>query len=117
MALETEGRELDAERVHAGVSAVFADPGRGTYYLALRGEEPLGALLITHEWSDWRNGVFWWIQSVYVVPSSRRQGVFRELYRSVLERARSSPDVCGLRLYVDQENRSAQQVYLDLGMH
>ena len=116
MALETEGRELDPERVRAGVEAVFADPSRGTYWLALRGEEVLGGLLITHEWSDWRNGTFWWIQSVYVVPHARRSGVFRQLYEHVAARARANPDVCGLRLYVDHENRSAQDVYRKLGM-
>ncbi|NOT30754.1 MAG: GNAT family N-acetyltransferase [Planctomycetes bacterium] len=117
MAQETEGRALDPSRLRAGVEAVFAEPSRGTYYLALQGEEPLGGLLVTSEWSDWRNGVFWWIQSVYVVPSARRQGVFGQLYRHVLERARANPEVCGLRLYVDHENHAAQAVYRQLGMH
>src|SRR5262245_51786651 len=117
MAQETEGRELDLARLRAGVEAVFAEPSRGTYYVALRGEEALGGLLVTSEWSDWRNGVFWWIQSVYVVPSARRQGVFRQLYQHVLERARGNPEVCGLRLYVDHENHGAQEVYRQLGMH
>ncbi len=117
MAQETEGRGLDPARLRAGVEAVFAEPARGTYFLALRGDEPLGGLLVTTEWSDWRNGVFWWIQSVYVVPAARRQGVFRQLYRHVLERAQGNPEVCGLRLYVDQQNRAAQEVYRELGMH
>lgn len=116
MARETEGRELDEARLRAGVEGVFADPGRGAYYVALAGEEVLGALLITFEWSDWRNGVFWWIQSVYVVPGARRHGVFRQLYEHVLERARVHPEVCGLRLYVDHENQRAQEVYAKLGM-
>ena len=116
MAQETEGKELDPERLRAGVEAVFADERRGTYTLALRGEEALGALLTTYEWSDWRNGAFWWIQSVYVVPSARRQGVFGQLYRHVLERARANPEVCGLRLYVDHENTRAHEVYRKLGM-
>src|SRR5262245_44745197 len=116
LAEESEGRALDPERLRAGVGAVFADPSRGTYYLALRGEEVLGGLLITSEWSDWRNGAFWWIQSVYVVPAARRQGVFRQLYEHVLARARANPEVCGIRLYVDHENRPAQQVYTRLGM-
>src|SRR5262245_55615608 len=116
LARETEGRELDLPRLRAGVEAVFAEPARGVYHVALRGEEVLGALLVTTEWSDWRNGVFWWIQSVYVVPSARRQGVFRQLYQHVLARARANPEVCGIRLYVDHENRSAQQVYTRLGM-
>ena len=117
LAQETEARALDPVRLRAGVEAVFAEQTRGTYYLALEGEEPLGGLLVTSEWSDWRNGVFWWIQSVYVVPAARRRGVFRRLYAHVLERARANPEVCGLRLYVDHENRSAQEVYRQLGMH
>lgn len=117
MALETEGRALDPVRLRAGVEAVFTEPSRGTYYVALRGEEPLGGLLVTSEWSDWRNGTFWWIQSVYVVPSARRQGVFRQLYQHVLGRARANPEVCGLRLYVDHANQAAQEVYRELGMH
>jgi ribosomal protein S18 acetylase RimI-like enzyme len=117
LAQETEGRELEAPRVRAGVEAVFADPGRGLYHVALRGDDVLGALLVTREWSDWRNRAFWWIQSVYVVPAARRQGVFRKLYEHVLERARNDPEVCGLRLYVDHENERAQAVYRQLGMH
>ncbi|MEQ1895343.1 MAG: GNAT family N-acetyltransferase [Planctomycetota bacterium] len=116
MARETEAKELDPERSKRGVEAVFAEPARGLYYAALRGEELVGALLLTSEWSDWRNGVFWWIQSVYVVPSARRSGVFRALYAYVLERARADPDVCGLRLYVDRDNQRAQAVYTELGM-
>jgi GNAT superfamily N-acetyltransferase len=116
LARETEGRELDPELLRRGVSAVFEDPSRGAYVLAVQGEEALGGLLLTKEWSDWRNGVFWWIQSVYVVPRARGWGVFRMLYEHVLERARSSSDVCGLRLYVDHDNRRAQDVYLALGM-
>lgn len=116
MARETEGKELDPERSHLGVAAVFADPAKGTYHVALRGEELVGALMLTSEWSDWRNGVFWWIQSVYVVPAARQTGVFRALYDHVLERARANPDVCGVRLYVDADNRRAQEVYTRLGM-
>ncbi len=116
LARETEQRELDPEVVRRGVGAVFEDPARGSYVLAMRGEEPVGGLLTTPEWSDWRDGVFWWIQSVYVVPSSRRQGVFRRLYEHVLERARAARHVCGVRLYVDRENAAAQAVYRALGM-
>ena len=117
LARETEDRELDPVRLKKGVEAVFADAARGTYYVALRGEELVGALLVTTEWSDWRNGVFWWIQSVYVVPGARRSGVFRRLYEHVLERARAVPEGCGLRLYVDHDNQRAQDVYRRLGMH
>jgi GNAT superfamily N-acetyltransferase len=116
LARESEGRELERERLEAGVAAVFADPTRGTYHVALRGDEIVGALLITHEWSDWRNGVFWWIQSVYVVPEARRQGVFQQLYAHVLERARARREVCGLRLYVEHGNERAHAVYEKVGM-
>jgi ribosomal protein S18 acetylase RimI-like enzyme len=116
LARETEDRELEPDRVRAGVEAVFADPSRGTYYVALRGDDILAALLVTYEWSDWRNAVFWWVQSVYVVPPARRAGVFRCLYEHVLARARADPGVAGLRLYVDHANAGAQAVYERLGM-
>jgi ribosomal protein S18 acetylase RimI-like enzyme len=117
MARETEGRELDPARLRAGVEAVFEQPTRGRYHLALEGEDPVGGLLLTSEWSDWRAGVFWWIQSVYVVPGARGRGVFRRLYETVLEAARADPEVCGLRLYVEHENHAAQEVYRRVGMH
>ena len=116
LARETEKRELDPVRLRAGIEAVFEDPARGSYWMALRGDELVGALLVTSEWSDWRNGVFWWIQSVYVVPAARRSGVFRALYGHLVERCRANPQVCGLRLYVDQDNRRAQDTYRQLGM-
>ncbi len=116
MARETEDKELDPVQLRAGVDAVFADASRGRYVLALSGGEPVGALLLTYEWSDWRNGVFWWIQSVYVTPGARGKGVFGALYRHVESEAREAADVCGLRLYVDLENERAQRVYEALGM-
>src|SRR5215475_7768815 len=97
LAFETEMRRLEPERILAGVRALLSDPSKGTYYVAetQQGGKPVvaGQLLITYEWSDWRNGSFWWIQSVYVVPSARRQGVFRQLYAHLLERARANPEV------------------------
>jgi ribosomal protein S18 acetylase RimI-like enzyme len=72
--------------------------------------------MITYEWSDWRNGNFWWIQSVYVRPDARGRGVFRRLYQAVEEAARKSGESCGLRLYVEGENERAQRVYEGLGM-
>ena len=116
LAKETEGVELDPERVRAGVEAVFAEPSRGTYWMALRGEEPLGGLLVTSEWSDWRNGNFWWIQSVYVVPGFRRRGVYRRLYRHLQAEAAKKRAVCGFRLYVERDNRRAQATYRANGM-
>jgi GNAT superfamily N-acetyltransferase len=116
MALETEGKRLDPEVLAAGVAAILNDPLRGTYYLAEHGGEVVGQLSITLEWSDWRNGWFWWIQSVYVREDARRHGVFRALYDRVYQAARDDPSVIGLRLYVERENLSAQQTYAGLGM-
>ncbi len=116
MAEETEGLSLDRVRLRAGVDAIFADPHRGVYYVALDGETIVGQLMITYEWSDWRNGTFWWIQSVYTRKEYRGKGVFRALYRSVEQLARTRADVCGLRLYVEDHNTRAQQTYSALGM-
>ncbi len=115
MASETEDKPLDRATVHAGVRGVFDDPGRGFYLIAERGDERVACLLVTYEWSDWRNGPFWWIQSVYVIPAARRQGVFRAMYVDIERRARAAGAV-GLRLYVEQENTRAQQTYQSLGM-
>lgn len=116
MAAETESVTLEPGRVLAGVKAVFEDPSRGWYLVAAAGERVVGQLMITHEWSDWRNGDFWWIQSVYVHPDYRRRGVFRMLYANLLDRARQDPGVCGVRLYVEEENHRAQRTYEKLGM-
>jgi GNAT superfamily N-acetyltransferase len=117
MALETESLQLDPGRVLPGVQAVLGDSGKGFYFVAESDGQIAGQLMVTFEWSDWRNGTFWWVQSVYVRPASRRQGVYRRLYKRLREEAESRPDVCGLRLYVSSENRAAQQVYSNLGMH
>jgi GNAT superfamily N-acetyltransferase len=116
MALETERKVLDRDVLTRGTRAVFDDARRGFYLIAERGDERVGCLLITFEWSDWRNGDWWWIQSVYVVPSARRTGVFRALYAEVERRARATPGVIGLRLYVERENTRAQHTYRSLGM-
>ena len=117
MAEETEGKILDAARVADGTRAVLQDERKGFYLLATRGDAVIGQLMITYEWSDWRNGDFWWIQSVYIVPEERRKGVYRALYDYVAAMARKTENVCGVRLYVEQENRSAQQTYQSLGMN
>lgn len=116
MADETEDKTLDPETVRAGVQALFDDPARGFYLVAVRDEEVVGSLMITPEWSDWRNGVFWWIQSVYVRPEARRTGIYRALHHAVRERAEVSDDVCGLRLYVERSNEAARETYEALGM-
>ncbi len=116
MAWETERKRLDRDVLARGTAAVFADPARGFYLVAERAGHPVGCLLVTREWSDWRDGDWWWIQSVYVVPSARRSGVFRALYAEVERRARATPRVIGLRLYVEDGNTNAQATYAALGM-
>ena len=103
LARETEHFELDMPRLLRGVNGMFDEPTRGFYLLAQINNEIAGQLMITCEWSDWRNGVFWWIQSVYVVPDARRGGVYRALHAWVERQARRIPGVCGLRLYVDRD--------------
>jgi GNAT superfamily N-acetyltransferase len=115
MAWETEQKALDPVVLERGVTAVFDEPRRGFYLVAERGNEPLGCLLVTYEWSDWRAGDFWWIQSVYVAESARREGVFRQLYEEAKQRAALAGAV-GLRLYVETENERAQRTYAGLGM-
>lgn len=115
MAWETEQKRLDPQVLLRGVTAVLDEPRRGFYLMAERDGQAVGCLLVTYEWSDWRNGDFWWIQSVYVAPEARRGGVFRTLYGDVAQRAKQAGAV-GLRLYVETENVRAQQTYRELGM-
>ena len=117
MALETEGMALDALVVGPGVAAVLADDSLGFYLVAEIDGHQAGQLMVTYEWSDWRNGLWWWIQSVYVRPDFRRRGVYSALHRHVEGAARAAGGVCGLRLYVEQENTRAQRVYQSLNMH
>ncbi len=116
MAEETEGRALDQGKIAPGVAALLADRNKGRYWVAECGGEIVGQLMVTYEWSDWRNGTLWWVQSVYVHPAFRRKGVFSALYRHVESLASAEPDVCGLRLYVEQNNTRAQRTYEKLGM-
>ena len=116
MALETEGKTLDESLISAGVDAVFADPGKGFYLVAETGGTVVGSLMITYEWSDWRNATFWWIQSVFVDADYRRRGVYTAMHDHVLTQARESDDICGVRLYVERSNHVAQQTYKRLGM-
>jgi len=120
MALETEGRRLDLDRLHLGTIALFESPARGFFIVAEQEQgdrrQLLGQLMVTYEWSDWRNGAFWWIQSVYVDPAWRRQSVFRRMHETVMATAKTSPNVCGVRLYVEDSNRAAQAVYRRVGL-
>jgi GNAT superfamily N-acetyltransferase len=117
MALETEEKILDPDVLAAGVAAVFDEPGRGFYLVAESDGAIAGCLMITFEWSDWRNGNWWWLQSVYIDPNFRRRGVFRALYAEIERRAGITPGVVGVRLYVERDNTRAQQTYASLGMH
>ena len=116
MALETEGKRLLPEVIGAGVRSLLRNPQAGFYVVAEEHNQVVAALMITNEWSDWRNGTFWWIQSVYVRPEFRRQGVYRQLYRHIQKLAKANPRVCGFRLYVERDNRRAQKTYRSLGM-
>lgn len=116
LARETEEKELNRAQIEPGVKAVLGDLNRGVYYLAEQDGKVIGQLMITREWSDWRNGWFWWIQSLYVIAESRGQGIFKALYRHVESEAAKAGEVRGLRLYVDEDNQRAQDVYARLGM-
>ncbi len=117
MARETEELELDREILTRGVHAVFATPSLGRYFIAESDGTVAGSLMITYEWSDWRNGMVWWIQSVYVTPEHRRRGIYAGLYAHVRAMVDAAPSIRGIRLYVDDRNRSAQEVYTRLGMN
>ena len=115
LAAETESKTLDPTTVQRGVTALLQAPGRGRYFVAEVDGQIVGQLMHTFEWSDWRNGDIWWIQSVYVHADYRRQGVFRALARHLELLARDAVDVVGIRLYVERENARAQQTYSSLG--
>ncbi len=117
MAQETEGKALDPARLRAGVDAVVADSRHGFYLVAEADGANAGCLMITYEWSDWRNGQWWWLQSVYVPEEFRRRGIFRALHAEAERRARATSGVIGLRLYVERDNVDAQSTYARLGMH
>ena len=116
IALETEGKTLHEPTLRAGLSAALADPHKGFYTVAEIDGRVVGHLLVTFEFSDWRNGFYWWVQSVYVWPEFRRAGVFRQLFEHVRDRALADSGVIGLRLYVERDNLRAQQTYAALGL-
>jgi len=116
MALETEHLTLDISRLLLGVQGLFDNSDKGFYLVAEHNGSVVGQMMITYEWSDWRNGVFWWIQSVYVLPEYRAQKIYRTLYEYAVALAKEQKDVCGLRLYVEKENERAHHVYEKLGM-
>ena len=117
MAAETENLTLDRKVVDKGVSTIFSDPGKGFYLVAREGNKVIASLMITFEWSDWRAKTVWWIQSLYVIPEKRRQGVFRRMFDWLAERMGQDDSIGGIRLYVDKTNLAAQKVYEELGMN
>ena len=116
MAQETEEKALDLETLRRGIAEMLEDDSLGFYLVAEADGAPVGQLMVTTEWSDWRNAHFFWLQSVYVKPEYRRQGVFRHLYEYVERQARESGNVCGIRLYVERTNTRAQEAYVNVGM-
>jgi ribosomal protein S18 acetylase RimI-like enzyme len=116
MADESEDKGLDVPTLTRGVSHLLAHPAEGFYLIAERSGQVAGTLSVTYEWSDWRAGRFWWIQSVYVVPAHRRSGVYRALHAHVRELAMADPQACGLRLYVERDNTGAMATYRSLDM-
>ena len=116
MAQETEGLDLNRDVVSKGVCCVFQEPARGTYWVGEEKGEIVAVLLAIPEWSDWRNGTVLWIHSLYVVPEARGRGVFKKLYLNLKRQVEKSPELVGLRLYVDKQNKSAQKIYEKLGM-
>ena len=117
MAWETERYKLEIETVTKGVSKVFECKSLGNYYVAQVNEKVVASLLTTFEWSDWRNGTVLWIQSVYVKKEFRKQGIYANMYKHILDMVSQDTSLCGIRLYVDKTNTLAQEVYKNLGMN
>ena len=116
MAQETEGHLLDENIISEGVESILNDSTKGYYYVACTEGKPIASLMITYEWSDWRNGNIWWIQSVYVDVDHRGKGVYRKMYEHIKDEISEDPTIAGIRLYVFNENVNAQTVYKKLGM-
>lgn len=116
LAEETEDHQLNPSIINSGVAAVLKDSSKGRYWIATIDRQAVGQMLVTYEWSDWRDGVFWWIGSVYVRAEHRRKGVFKSLYQHVETLAKEDQNACGLRLYFEENNSRAKQTYLSLGM-
>ncbi len=116
LAEESEHKQLDRPTVELGVGAILQDHNKGRYFVACADGNVVGQLMLTMEWSDWRNGDIWWLQSVYVHPDFRRRGIFRQLFNHVRDLAASTPQIVGLRLYVERENARAHSTYSELGM-
>lgn len=116
LALESESIRLNAETLRKGIMAMFADPAKGIYYVVEEEGQVIGCHMITYEWSDWRNGMVWWLQSVYVTETHRKKGIFKMMYDNLINIIKKDPQLIGLRLYVDKSNERALQVYQAMGM-
>lgn len=116
LALESESIRLNAETLRKGIMAMFADPAKGIYYIVKEEGQAIGCHMITYEWSDWRNGMVWWLQSVYVTETHRKKGIFKMMYDNLINIIKKDPQLIGLRLYVDKSNERALQVYKAMGM-
>lgn len=120
MAFETEHHHLDQARLRDGIRSLLSHPEYGFYIIAEHSSchviQPIGQLMITFEWSDWRNGVFWWIQSVYVAPDQRGRGVYQAMHRHITDEAKNDPCICGIRLHVAQDNHRAHAAYRKVGL-
>lgn len=117
MALESENLHLDKDILQQGILSVLNDKTKGSYFVVEDENNLIASLLITYEWSDWRNKIVWWIQSVFVVPEFRQKGVFKKLYNHIQAIVENDDTICGLRLYVDKQNIRAQNVYRNIGMN
>lgn len=116
MAYETEGLDLEDDLVSKGLEAILSDVTKGKYFVAEQDNNIIGCLMVTPEWSDWRNGTVWWIQSVFVKAEYRRKGIYRKLYQHIQDWVKENEEYKGIRLYVEKDNKIAQQVYSALGM-
>ena len=116
MAWETEAIRLDRKTIEAGVTSVFKNPEKATYYVGVSNDQVVSSMMITTEWSDWRNKTVWWLQSVYVLPDFRGQGMFRQMFNYINKLIDQKPEVAGLRLYVDASNKNALKTYAAVGM-
>lgn len=116
LAFESEQVTLDPSLLREGMQAMLDDPSKGAYYVVLDGSEVIGCHMITFEWSDWRNGMVWWLQSVYVKESHRKKGIFKRMYDNITAIIKEDPGLIGLRLYVDKSNARAMKVYESMGM-
>ena len=116
MARETEELNLGQDNLVDGVNAVFRDPQKGKYFVVYNDDQVIASMMITHEWSDWRNKWIWWLQSVYVLPDFRGKGIFRLMYEHVKMLVIKDDDTAGIRLYVDVSNKKAREVYKAVGM-